>query len=564
MLLCSIYPNAWRVRPGRGDGGVDIFVPLDPSRHRRKVFQVKRYATNLTSGQKREIKRSFNRVVKSANDEGWEIDSWTLVMPLDPTPGNESWFSTFTGSAGFPCDWMGLNRVEHLASKNPKVVDYYLHDGRERLQEQTDRLAGILAGRANRSVGEPLQPIDVRDDLLDIYRAINEYDPHYRYEISMTAQPPERTDGIQPGLVAVTGYGSEGNGWVNVSVFATSMAALEERPLSGNLTIYQPETGSDLEEDFRRFLDYGTPLNLPEGQSLVDFPLPGGLGTSSTRGTLSISPVDVIDSADPSLNLLVGVLSPEGATISELKVKRAEGSQGFNGGYRTVWRDLAGLLRLEILISPDGEGAMNVRYEGDFAGFAPSDVVDALTFWAHAHAPNSVGLSRAYGPREYETMRTSELTGAPDREMKAIARSARDLSTIQDHTPHRLVMPPKMSRKEALEVNRIAQILSGTPVSGTWSRFSVDLHADNDLALTVGDEIMVSIVRSLDLELNGVTVVVGKEMCLVTGRIAVLNESKLKIVPIEDGAEGSTVVQFRFDGAEEPGRVFFKPLRDEQ
>ncbi|WP_123926639.1 hypothetical protein [Gordonia oryzae] len=564
MLLCSLFPNAWRVRPGRGDGGVDIFVPLDAHRRRRKVFQVKRFAANLTSGQKEKIEGSFNRVVESARAEGWAIESWTLVMPLDPTPGNEGWFAEFTTSAGFPCDWMGLNQIEYLASQNPRVVDYYLHDGRQRLQDQTDRLAGVLAGRDRRSAGEPLGPVDVRSDLMDLYRAINEYDPHYRYEVSMTAQPPEQTAVHQAGLVAVAGYGSAAGGWVNVSVFARSMAALEERPLTGNLTIYPPEAGSPLAEQYRKFLDYGTPLELPEGQAVVEFPIPGGLGVSGSDGRLRIEPVDVVDTSEPEAKLVVGVLSPEGETISELVVERVERTEGLNGGYRTLWRDAAKMVWFEILVPDDRSGTLNVRYEADYIGRPPEDVVDALEFWSHSHAPNSVGLSRVYGPREYATMLSTALTQEPDREIKAIAQAARNLSVIQAHTPHRILLPSGMTKDEAREVHRIAQILSGEPVKGTWSEFEVVLNADNDLALATGDEISVAIVRSLDLEFDGMTVPVGKEMNLLEGRVSSLTDTELKVAPLADAESDAEVIQLRFDGAEEDGRVFYKALRNAQ
>jgi predicted AAA+ superfamily ATPase len=64
MLLCSRYPNAVRVRPSQGDGGIDVFVP-GPAGFgaERAVYQVKKFSENLTSSQKRKIKRSYQRVV---------------------------------------------------------------------------------------------------------------------------------------------------------------------------------------------------------------------------------------------------------------------------------------------------------------------------------------------------------------------------------------------------------------------------------------------------------------------------------------------------------------------
>ena len=39
------------MRPGQGDGGIDVFVPNTDVPNARVVFQVKRYASNLTSSQ---------------------------------------------------------------------------------------------------------------------------------------------------------------------------------------------------------------------------------------------------------------------------------------------------------------------------------------------------------------------------------------------------------------------------------------------------------------------------------------------------------------------------------
>ena len=71
MLLCSQMPNATHLRPGQGDGGVDVFDPgpqgLDVE---RDVYQVKRFTGALTSSHKRQIKRSFARVQATSAVEG--------------------------------------------------------------------------------------------------------------------------------------------------------------------------------------------------------------------------------------------------------------------------------------------------------------------------------------------------------------------------------------------------------------------------------------------------------------------------------------------------------------
>jgi hypothetical protein len=148
MLLCNRYPNAVRVRPSQGDGGIDVFVPgpagFGPE---RAVYQVKRFNENLTSGQKRKIKRSYQRVVETSQKEGWRITEWHLVMPLDLTNPNLGWLDDIIADADFPCETNGLVFCDTLAASYPKVIDYYLRDGKDRLQAEMNNVIGFHCTR---------------------------------------------------------------------------------------------------------------------------------------------------------------------------------------------------------------------------------------------------------------------------------------------------------------------------------------------------------------------------------------------------------------------------------
>jgi hypothetical protein len=142
MLLCNRYPNAVRMRPTQGDGGIDVFVP-GPAGFgaERAVYQVKRYCENLTSTQKRKIKNSYQRVVETSRKEGWRITEWHLVTPLDLTNQNLGWLDKVVADANFPCETNGLVFCDALAANHPKVIDYYLRGGKERLQADVGQRA---------------------------------------------------------------------------------------------------------------------------------------------------------------------------------------------------------------------------------------------------------------------------------------------------------------------------------------------------------------------------------------------------------------------------------------
>jgi hypothetical protein len=148
----------------------------------RAVYQVKRFCENLTGGQKRKIKSSYQRVVATSKKEGWKITEWHLVMPLDLTTQNLSWLDDVVVDSEFNCETNGLVFCDTLAASYPKVIDYYLRDGKERLQAELNNLTAILSRRTDRQQNDALLPTDVLTDLASIHKGINACDPFYKYE----------------------------------------------------------------------------------------------------------------------------------------------------------------------------------------------------------------------------------------------------------------------------------------------------------------------------------------------------------------------------------------------
>ena len=84
----------------------------------RAVYQVKRFSENLTSSQERQIKRSYQRVLKAGGDEGWRITEGHLVMPLDLTKHNLPWLGEMTSDADFPV----VHMVWRIATRLPPSI----------------------------------------------------------------------------------------------------------------------------------------------------------------------------------------------------------------------------------------------------------------------------------------------------------------------------------------------------------------------------------------------------------------------------------------------------------
>lgn len=558
MLLCGENFDATQVRPGKGDGGIDVFVPATADWSRRDVYQVKRYAENLTNSQKRKIAGSLRQAIKTAEEEKWTISSWWLVLPLNPTPGNLAWFTELMKDLPFDAHWVGLNRVEFLAAKHPQVIDYYLRDGRERLQEQTDRLTAIVSGRIDRQSGEALQPFDTIGDLRDIYKAMNEYDPHYRYEISMTSESPSQESlPKSPGLVGVASYGSSDDGWVNVSIFARSLAATIKRPITGEFQLHLPDDGP-YRQEYQKFINYGTPVSLPPGSAKVKLDLPGGLGGDLFDAAISLgASTEVMDHFDDR-ELIFAMLSPERESLAEIELKLDEATVGQAGGRRTVWKDKPGFISIEILAMDYPDLTANVSITVDVAGKKPGEIVISLEFLANMHSDNMIGLAQTFGPREF-TVGTINEERQKDLDFVRWAKIARALTSIQEHTSTRLVFPNTCTGDQARKIIDAARMLSGTPISVTWQPFGVnrDPNIESDwIKYEVDDEVDLRVISNIEIEIDGVSHVVGKQATLMRAVVAESSDETVRFKPAESNIHASMV---RFDGDAEHRRVQVRP-----
>ncbi|MCU1642822.1 MAG: hypothetical protein JWN03_3097 [Nocardia sp.] len=558
MLLCSEMPSAQRVRPAQGDGGIDIFVAGDDGPTvSRAIYQVKKFAANLTNSQKRQITKSFNRVLDTSNNEGWAITQWHLVCPLTPTPGNLNWFVGLTENAGFPCYWLDLDRLNMLASKYPALIDWYLHDGKQRLDNAITALAAIITGQRKRESEQPLTPSDVLPELVGIYDSINAHDPHYRYAVEISHLQPDATAAQSPGLVALSATRTE-SAWVITKIFARSLAALEERPVPLELQLTVDSDHPDYEEltdQFQRFIDYGAPLTMPRGTVTGIIDLPAGLGGNFSDTDLSLTPVTHRQSSPSAVandEVLLAILDPTGRDVrTELRIHAVEHTHG-SVGHRTVWHDKSELIVVETRTRPkDGHLDIMVELRGaDFTGRRPEDLVEPFEFYSILHQPNRFGLRPVYGPRRFED--TPTIPNDEDQHLVALAQLVRMLVTIQDHVPQRLLWPARLTRDEITEIMTAAKLLSGQLVPVHSQDLYIKLDEPTDLA--VGGEYEFCDVYEFAIHLDGQRIPVGHCAAVVQGRIVALNDSFAAIEP----AEPSSVLGLFTSSDVAVSQVFFR------
>lgn len=544
MLLCREMPPALRLRPAQGDGGIDLLVPgAGGAMAAREVFQVKKFAHSLTNSQKRKIKRSFDRVLQTSAQEGWTLTGWTLVCPLLPTPGNLVWFSELTAGAECKCHWLGLDHLNLLASRYPDVIDWYLHDGRDRLAAALEPLAAVIAGRTRRRTGQPLTATDLYTDLVSIHHAINTHDPHYCYTFEVSHIPPTGEEPPAPGLVALNAVEIDST-WIVTKVFALAHASLDERPIPIELRLSLPEDQPELHDQVRRFIDYGAPLELPVGTVSATLDLPGGLGGTFENGSARITPMTLSSVghglADES-ELRLGVLDTEGGVVAETVITCHERTAGA-AGFRTLWRDTSDTLTVEMTGTADRLHGIEVTENLEVRGRRPGDVAAALSVSAALHHPHRVALSPSFGPRV--TTPIAEIVGSADRELVAMARTAQALDIVQQHVRRRLLMPAGLTNDQGRLLDQAARLLTGQPIRATWPTTTASITVrDGDTRVEPGKTYQFCLIRDLEIELGDETITACQYAAILDGLVEFAEDHIVGIRLIHN-----STVMFRFTG----------------
>lgn len=531
MLLCSRWPNAVRVRPSQGDGGIDVFIPGPAGwGSERAVWQVKRYCENLKGTQKRAIKRSFARAVETAATEGWRITEWHLIMPLDLTSQNLSWLDDFIGDVDFPCETHGLLLCDTLAAQYPNVIDYYLRDGRERLQAHMDNLTDLLSDRRDRQSGEPVRAADVYSDLASIYKALNACDPFYEYWIqaSSAAPRPEHLPG-EENLVAAYAVCQDWV-WITVKVFARMLAALTEQPITWRLQFAIPEDDDELREQFEKFVDYGAPIEMPPGTVSGTLDLPGGLGGSLSGASLQILDAPGTDETEPA-EVRLAIIAPDSdAVLASTRMTRIRLSRGQVGVW-SVFEDHAKLFTVELLMTQGSlDGTLRLSVDFNLAGRRPGELVEGLNVLANWHTPNRVAFGLPYGRPDYGVIATIPQEASVERSRWSLICTA--LAQIQEHTTFQLRMPPEMHQDQALGILDTAALVSGQPTTGTVSGPMTITHTEeSELGPELNRLCEFKVVKDLEISLGDDTIPVGKQVMFFRGHYVQIGEQESTIMP---------------------------------
>ncbi|UPW04043.1 hypothetical protein M1C57_20865 [Rhodococcus pyridinivorans] len=527
MCICRERPTARRIRPSRGDGGIDIYVPLGDNRV--EVYQVKKFAENLAAGQKTQIEESYARIKEYAEKRGWTIEAWHLTLPLDATKENDEWFDELTERDAFDATWQGLAVFDNWAADFPQVVDYYLEGDRARMHEDMERFAAttsiMLPGVDNTAAKNTfsiLEPVHVLDRIALLRDALNGKDPHYMYDIIVSgapAPPPLVGDGYPAHVASVSRPIKDQV--VTVHILARCAESLYERPITSTGTVVVDKDSPE-EHEWRKFLDYGRVPSRRLKVKDIFMDLPGGLGETTGEGLLLIRD---LENPDAEYDRDLSVLGPDGNLVAKVPIHFSGPTSNHDGtGWSTRGVDKSGILTVEILSKLRESGAeMTFNFTlGDATGHSVADVAPVLAFMHHFSTPNTLRIADPRIPRRTHDrpIPTTKPRNSETRAAASMHHYVEALATTQQYADTLIHVPDpvSVSAHEAAETIRTGRLLREGSLTVDWDTLSVTLH--KGVEVPDGASAMVTDV-SLDATVGGTIIPLGTvRTCFEAGRVA--------------------------------------------
>jgi hypothetical protein len=298
-----------------------------------------------------------------------------------------------------------------------------------------------------------------------------------------------------------------GNRRIVIKIFARFREATIERPIPGSFEI-EAAAGTSEAAALQDFFEYGTPTDVLTAKS-VAVDLPGGFGGEFHNARIIIGPpqspdaipfdlqVHVLDSFDEDTELASADIIMEPATTG------ATGS----GAVRAAGRERHGVFKIELRLNPATKQLNLSVTNQQITGASPADVLPGLRTLAALHPPNRLQLSVRNGPPLGPPMLIPAdfLDSAQARRLVEICEA---LATIQRHTfvPVRLPDFTTVRTETALEWIRVARLLRGEVLNGTWETMPVTLRPDTHFPTEDQEPFSVPLPGPLTVTISGTVI----------------------------------------------------------
>jgi hypothetical protein len=422
------YGEFQRLDGSGGDGGRDVQFRtaslLD-------LFEMKSFTGRLgtAQGRRAQVERSLERAA------GLQPDSWTLVLPIDPTPEELQWFNSLRAKVEFPISWFGKTELDAMMAEFPVVPRYFVEGKHE---EVVELLKEIAQERA------PIGSIEEATERLAVLASrLDELSPHYRLDFERHGDA------------------------TTIIVMPRYPGAEDDRPIviSGKFEFPETDVGQDVARRVGEFFAYGGEVEVPsEYATGLRVDAPGGLAPNFGQGGRLVLKSHPVDHGLPITGRIAIVREDDslGPSMPVRLTKRVVGERGAT----LEGSDFTGAITIRLRAdSVDHTANLNLSFEAP-TNVLPGVLLQLYRFLGELAPPCRLGVSLA-GLSVGDPMNVPpEMTAA--RPPEGLVRILEDLEFIQSVTATPFEVPdeiPSCGRRDDQTCGGFAPRRVGRPAS---------------------------------------------------------------------------------------------------
>lgn len=478
--ICLENPECIHVRPSVGDAGIDVVRSLGDDEI--EVYQIKKFASSLTSSQKSQIRKSWERLVEYVQENGFALANWYLVLPLNPTRENLKWFEELTASFETKTCWYGKSHVDAWASKMPYVADYYI-DGNK---NATLTIAKEFLEAAR--LPDVTDQEGLKSQLVTIQSLLGDIDPNYTYDFQLLHDFDFEAPLVfrsRPGLVVTTIEGPKQGGAIRIDVLAKHSAAVELAPISGTFTLL---AGNDEhKEQLQNYIDFGVPLKSFPAKIATH-----GEALFSDIDEECIGTVSMYEHASSVSKHEANIKNGAGKTINLIQSSFSQGRKGF------TWEGSTSEKMLSVrLVGNIENGQTKIEITGSLEFLRNCSPVLAKRKLKFLFSGFDNCLSFYFGNAQLADF-TLDVIGLTKDRIAGLYEIAGYLNTIDGVSLTEVVFPEVITRDEINDLKRIVEIISKKIRLGNWTMVKMnesvaDSAKNKCVLLKYTEEMIVSI-----------------------------------------------------------------------
>ena len=470
VLISRLHPTAQRIDGSGGDGGRDVQLPLEGG---LEIFQLKSQTGRMGDSQRAQVRNSLRRARQH------DPVAWHLVVPIDPTPGELTWFENLTADCPFPCHWHGKTWLDSHMADMPEIRRYYLEDARDEVLELIER-----ANLENTALQDGVPGAIER--LRAIQTEVNGIDPQYLFYLS-----------------------AQFDGSVAISVHPRYPGAERDSPMYVRPQFVFPDTpeGQQAQQDLQRSLEFGTPSTIPsEFVRQVTLDLPVGLGGEFTGGFLTLG--GSTDDELPDLTIFLQVRDSDDDIVAQLPLNLIDRSSGTRG---TILRFTDKSEAVTATLQFDSQSH---RYDFNYQFHQPEEynpftLVPAVKLVASLGQGNQMTI---VADGNVVGRGTPQFSERYVHEARGFANVLEALTYLQARTDVYFDIQRDPTDDELTALETGVRLLRGETFQGTWTSFDVDINREGyatiEAAGPAGPHLF-RVVRSMSIVIHDFTIPIG-------------------------------------------------------